>query len=72
MRYEFPDMQDAGVDMVVRQLHEPAFTSISCANISKAVLILPRQIILKAGVNKRCFWEAECSQLNPPGPYQQD
>lgn len=67
-----PDMQDASVDVVARQLHEAAFTIISCCNISKAVLVIPRQILLKAGVNKRCFWEAECSQLNPLGPYQKD
>ena len=67
-----PDMQEASVDVVVRQLHEAAFTCISCCNISRVVLVLPRHIILRAGVNKRCFWEAECSQLTPPGPYQKD
>ena len=71
-RYEIPDMQDASVDIVVRQLHEAAYTSISCCNVSNVVLVIPRQIILKAGVNDRCFWEAACSQLNPPGPYQKD
>ena len=65
-------MQDSSVDMVVRQLHGEAYTSISCCNVSKAVLIIPKQIILKAGVNDRCFWEAECNQLNPTGPYQKD
>jgi len=65
-------MQSDSVDMVVRQLHDAVFTSISCCNISRAVLILPKQILQKAGVNSRCFWEAEWSQLNPPGQYQED
>jgi hypothetical protein len=65
-------MRDCDVDTLVKQLHDALFTSISCCNISRVVLVLPRCIIQKAGVNDRCFWEAESTQLNPPGPYQKD
>jgi hypothetical protein len=72
IRYELPDMRDCDVDTLVKQLHDALFTSISCCNVSRVVLVLPRCIIQKAGVNDRCFWEAESTQLNPPGPYQKD
>ena len=70
-RYEFPDMTDGDVDTAVRQLHAN-LESVTFINISMVVLVIPKRIILKVGVNDRCFWESECSQLNPPGPYQKD
>ena len=64
-------MSNEDVDVIVKQLHAN-LESVTVINISQVVMIIPRRIILKAGVNKRYFWEAECSQLNPPGPYQED
>jgi hypothetical protein len=64
-------MTDGDVDTAVRQLHAN-LESVTFINISLVVLVIPKRIILKAGVNDRCFWEAESSQLNPPGPYQKD
>lgn len=64
-------MTDGDVDTAVRQLHAN-FESVTFINISMVVLVIPKRIILKAGVNDRCFWEAESSQLNPTGPYQKD
>jgi len=57
-RYEMPDMLRERVDEAHRQLDTPGLDRISVLNISEAMMFLPKRIIKKAGVGKRCFWEA--------------
>jgi hypothetical protein len=70
-RYELPDMTTDHVDMVCRQLDGEADT-ITVVNISPVIMIIPRRILARAGSGNRCFWEASCTKLNPPGDYQKD
>lgn len=70
-RYEMHDMTTGHVDTVCRQLDGSAEV-ITVGNISNVIMILPKLILARAGVGSRCFWEASCGNLNPPGPYQKD
>ena len=56
VRYTFPDMQTNHVDAAHQQLCGD-FDRITCINISEAVLVVPKRILVKAGVGERCFWE---------------
>lgn len=75
-RYELPDMTSDHVDMVCKQLSgtEEAFSTdtITVVNISPVIMIIPRRILARAGSGDRCFWEASCTKLNPPGEYHKD
>jgi len=70
-RYEMPDMTTTHVDAVCKQL-DGDIDLITVTNISFVLLLIPKQILAKAGTGNRCFWEASCQKLNPPGGYQKD
>lgn len=70
-RYEMPDMSAADLDHVCRQLDGESDT-VTLVNVSAVVTIIPRYILARAGTGNRCFWEAPCTKLNPPGKYQKD
>lgn len=55
--YTMPDMLPQHVDEARRQLDLPV-TNITLRNISDVAMVVPRRIIKTAGVNDRCFWEA--------------
>ena len=63
-RYELPDMLDEHVDSLRRQLDGSA-PSLTLINVSDVTMVIPKRILLKAGVGKRCFWEDACPDLNP-------
>jgi hypothetical protein len=71
-RYEMPDMVSNDIDATCKQFDDNNITTITAANISNAILVLPRHILAKAGTGNRCFWEAPCTKLNPPGEFQKD
>jgi hypothetical protein len=53
------------VDAMCKQLHAKTEV-VLVLNVSNVLLYIPLRIISKAGVNDRCFWEAECpTKLNP-------
>jgi hypothetical protein len=56
VRYELPDMQTNHVDAVHQQLFGD-FDRVTAINVSEAVLVVPKRILVKAGVGERCFWE---------------
>lgn len=59
MRYEMPDMTDDDISQVHKQLdHSQPDGHIIAANVSEAVLSLPKRILKRAGSGERCFWEA--------------
>ena len=55
--YYLPDMLEAHIDQVRRQL-DMQITSITLRNISDVVMVIPKHILKTAGANDRCFWEA--------------
>ena len=65
-RYEVPDMTTAHMDSVCQQLDSHPDT-ITVVNVSNVIMIFPKRILAKAGTGNRCFWEASCAKLNPPG-----
>ena len=72
-RYEIPDMTTNQVDYLCAQCDSKELDMLTLCNASGVVFIIPKNLVAKAGVNNRCFWEGECpTKLNPPGQYQQD
>lgn len=70
-RYEMPDMLIEDVDRVAKALDQ-GMDTITVINISGVVMIIPRMILVKVGTGSRCFWEASCEKLNPPGEDQKE
>lgn len=59
VRYEMPDMTEADITQVHKQLdHSNDDGHIIASNVSEAVLSLPKRILKRAGSGGRCFWEA--------------
>lgn len=70
-KYEMPDMLPVHVDQLAKSL-DTEIDTVTVLNVSNVVLILPKRILSRAGSGNRCFWEASCTKLNPPGEYQKD
>lgn len=64
--YRMLDMLPEDIDRVARSLDQ-GMDTITVVNISGVVMIFPRRILAKVGSGDRCFWEASCTKLNPPG-----
>jgi hypothetical protein len=71
-RYTLPDMRTTDIDWLCSQLDDDKSDTITSINVSGVVMILPKSILAKAGTGDRCFWEAGCKKLTPPGEYQKD
>lgn len=57
-RYEMPDMMEHHVTDAHRYLNEADLDQyVHVRNVSDAIYMIPKRIIQKAGVGKRCFWE---------------
>lgn len=52
-----PDMLDIHVDSARKQLDDNR-GSLTVMNVSGVVMVIPGQILKKAGIGDRCFWEA--------------
>ena len=58
VRYEMPDMTREDVTLAHESLSEDStMSAVSVPNVSQAFLLIPRHIVVKAGVGDRCFWE---------------
>lgn len=60
VRYEMPDMLSDHVTLTHHMLDQLLPEGqLVVRNISEVTLVIPKRIILKAGVGDRCFWEAQ-------------